>query len=98
MDCDARDRVGKEHEDGEAGQRRDCQVEPDAHDVSTPREEWERRLVWNVAQGTTLDVPDCTIVAGAPGESVTVACESATYNAPTQAVGAIRYPRKSPSW
>jgi len=54
---------------------------------ATPREGWEQRLVWNLAQGTTLAAPECTAAEGAPGEPVTVTCETATLNAEIQAVG-----------
>lgn len=58
----------------------------------SPREVWEQRLVWNMAQGTTLAAPECTAAEGAPGEQVTVTCETATHNAEIQAASAPPVP------
>lgn len=56
---------------------------------SITRESWEQRLVWNMAQGTTLTTPDCTVPAGgASSEGTGVECDSATLNAQIQVVGA----------
>jgi len=60
---------------------------------SIRRESWEQRLVWNLAQGTTLATPDCTVPAdGASDEGTAVRCESATLNAQIQVVGARPVP------
>lgn len=60
---------------------------------SMTREQWEQRLVWNMAQGTTLATPDCTVPSGgASGEGTAVRCESATLNAQIQVVGAQPVP------
>lgn len=60
---------------------------------SITRESWEQRLVWNMAQGTTLATPDCTVPAdGASGEGMAVRCESATLNAQIQVVAAQPVP------
>jgi len=55
---------------------------------SIPRESWEQRLAWNMAQGTTLDNPDCVATDGDANGNRTVTCESGTRNAQIQAVGA----------
>lgn len=59
---------------------------------SVPRESWEQRLAWNMAQGTTLDNPDCVATDGDANGTRTVTCESATLNAQIQAVGAHPVP------
>jgi hypothetical protein len=57
------------------------------------RESWERRLAWNIAQGTRFATPDCTVpVAGDSASGTVVRCESATLNAQIQAVGAHPVP------
>ena len=51
---------------------------------SATRESWEQRLVWDMAQGTTLAAPGCIMPAdGTSGEGTAVRCESATSNALT---------------
>lgn len=60
---------------------------------SITRDSWEQRLVWNLAQGTTLAAPNCTVPAdGASGEGAAVRCESATLNAQIQALAAQPVP------
>jgi hypothetical protein len=54
--------------------------------------EWEMLTVWNLAQGTVLGSPDCTVTEETPGESVFVTCDSATKNAQIQAVGSPPVP------
>lgn len=64
----------------------------DAFTGSIPRDAWEQRLVWNLAQGTTLDNPDCVAADSDSNGNRSVACQSATLNAQTQAVGAHPVP------
>ena len=59
---------------------------------SIPRDSWEQRLVWNMAQGTTLDNPDCVATDGNATSTWTVTCHSATLNAQIQAIGAHPVP------
>lgn len=56
--------------------------------------DWEMIAVWNIAQGSTLTSPICTVTGQVPGESVTVSCESETNNAQVQAVGAPSVPTR----
>lgn len=55
---------------------------------SISRDDFEQRLAWNMAQGTTLDHPDCLATEGDASGSRTVTCQSGTRNAQIQAVGA----------
>lgn len=65
----------------------------DSFTGSITRDSWEQRLVWNMAQGTTLATPDCIVPAdGASGEGTAVRCESATSNAQTQVLAAQPVP------
>lgn len=56
------------------------------------RESWEQRLVWNMAQATTLDNPDCVATEADATGTRTVTCESGTRNAQIKAVGARSVP------
>lgn len=46
----------------------------------------ELRLVWSVAQGTTLTPPECTIVDEIAGSAVVISCEYGTLQAPSLAI------------
>ena len=50
--------------------------------------DWEMRLGWYIAQGTTLTAADCTVAEASSPGAVTVTCESGTHQAPAQAIGA----------
>lgn len=52
------------------------------------RAAWEQRLAWNLAQGTTLDEPDCVAEEPDATGARTVTCASGTRNAQIRAVGA----------
>ncbi len=65
----------------------------DAFTGEIGREAWEQRLVWNLAQGTRLSSPDCTVPGdGGSEEGTRVRCETATSNAQISAVGARPVP------
>lgn len=60
---------------------------------SATRDEWEQRLAWNLAQGTTLATPDCLVPADDRQDELTVVeCQSSTSNAAIDAVGARPVP------
>ena len=66
---------------------------------SATRDSWEQRLAWNLAQGTRLATPDCTVpAAGDTGKGTAVVCESATLDAKIQAVGARAVPTTVLLW
>jgi len=48
----------------------------------------ELRLVWTLAQGSTLTSPECAVVNEVVGSAVTISCEYGTLQAPALAVGA----------
>lgn len=65
----------------------------DSFTGSIPRELWEQRLAWNLAQSTKLASPSCYVRPDPDVDGGTeVACESATSNAQIQAVGARPVP------
>lgn len=65
----------------------------DSFSGAIPRDAWEQRLVWNLAQGTKLAGPNCSVPAdGASGVGTAVTCESATLNAQIQALAAQPVP------
>ena len=53
---------------------------------------WEMALAWDIAQGTILTPADCTVADVSSPDGVTVTCESGTFNAPAQAIGAVPVP------
>ena len=48
--------------------------------------DWEQRLIWNAAQGTTLSPAECRLAVGPP-DAITVTCPHENLDALVQAVG-----------
>ena len=57
------------------------------------RVEWELDLVWDLAQGTILTSPECTVVDDQA--AVTIRCVHGTHDAPGQAVGSPLIPTRT---
>ena len=59
---------------------------PDANFSGDSRTEWEQLLVWNAAQGTILNAPDCSVSGENSGDSVRVSCPHSNLDVLVQAV------------
>ena len=59
---------------------------------SMTRADWEQFLVWDVAQGTVVSPPECTLSDEVQEESVTVVCHYSNFDALVQALDGAPVP------